>query len=542
MTNQIDQGTDRRAERALVAYVQQELSAPAIAIMGYAEILMDDAAQANRSKLANDLQRILDASRTLHCLILRLLDPATVHKAAGSVDLAEYRRTLRHDLRTPINAIKGYGEMLREDAEQGGAETLVADLDRLLGEASLLLDRIDGLVTFSGDNARPSTGTGPAAEIGAPARMVESLLKAVRPITAKEADLVAVQPSRILVVDDNASNRDLLTRRLQRQGHIVLQAENGTIALAMVEKQALDLVLLDLMMPGISGYDVLTSLKSDPRFRDIPVIMVSALSELDSIVRCIEAGADDYLAKPFEPTLLRARIGSSLERKHLRDREREMMEALRIEKERSEQLLLNILPKEIVTRLNSGETMIADRLSNVTILFADLVGFTKLSSRLSAEDLVRLLNGLFSEFDRLALDLGVEKIKTVGDAYMVAAGLPEPRADHADAVAEMALAMIQTVERINCGLPTPLQMRIGIHSGDVVAGVIGTHKFIYDIWGDTVNIASRMESHGIPNRIQISAATHRHLHDRFRLQPHGSVDVKGKGPMETFFLLGRVIA
>jgi adenylate cyclase len=524
-TDQIDQGADRRTERALVAYVRQELSAPAIAIMGYAEMLMDDAVQANRGQLIDDLQRILDASRNLHRLILSLLDPATIHQADGSTDLAEYRRTLRHDLRTPINAIKGYGEMLREDAADGGAVTLVADLDKLLGEATLLLDRIDGLVTFSGGEAPPSEGTGPAAtETGAPARMVESLLKAVRPIAAKEADLAAVQPSRILVVDDNASNRDLLSRRLQRQGHTVLQAEDGTIALAIVEKEALDLVLLDLMMPGISGYDVLASLKSDPRFREIPVIMISALSELDSIVRCIEAGADDYLAKPFDPTLLRARVGSSLEKKHLRDREREMVEALRIEKERSEQLLLNILPKAIVTRLNSGETIIADQRSNVTILFADLVAFTKLSSRLSAGDLVRLLNGLFSEFDRLALDLGVEKIKTIGDSYMVA---------------DMALAMIETVERMNCDLPIALQMRIGIHSGDVVAGVIGTHKFVYDIWGDAVNIASRMESHSLPNRIQISAATHQHLHEHFRLEPHGSVDIKGKGPMETYFLLGR---
>ena len=206
-----DQRADRRTELALVAYVRQELSAPSIAIMGYAEILMDDAVQANRGELTDDLQRILDASWTLHRLILSLLDPAIIHRTDGSADLAEFRRTLRHDLRTPINAIKGYGEMLREDAADGGAETLVADLDKLLGEATLLLDRIDGLVTFSGGDAPPSDGTGSAAtEIGVPARMVESLLKAVRPITAKEADLVAVQPSRILVVDDNASNRDLL--------------------------------------------------------------------------------------------------------------------------------------------------------------------------------------------------------------------------------------------------------------------------------------------------------------------------------------------
>ena len=236
---------------------------------------------------------------------------------------------LRHDLRTPLNAIKGYGEMLREDVADAGAETFAADLDKLLAEATLLLDRIDGLVTYSGADASAFDEVAHSSTlIAAPAMMVESLLKAVRPVPANEGELAAARPSRILVVDDNASNWDLLSRRLQRQGHTVLQAEDGAIALALVEKEALDLILLDLMMPGINGYDVLKLLKRDPRFRDIPVIMISALSELDSIVRCIEAGADDYLAKPFDPTLLRARVGSSLEKKHMRDREREMIEGI----------------------------------------------------------------------------------------------------------------------------------------------------------------------------------------------------------------------
>jgi adenylate cyclase len=508
--------------------------------MGYAEMLMEDSLQADCPQRADDLRRILDASRTLQHLILRLLDPATVHPIDSNADVTEFHRTLRHDLRTPINAIKGYAEMLREDAADASAETFRADLGRLLQEANLLLDRIDGLVTYSGSDAQPSgEATCSASEIAAPARMVEHLFNEIRPIAANEANRAAVRPSRILVVDDNASNRDLLSRRLQRQGHTVLQAEDGAGALVLIEQQNLDLVLLDLMMPGISGYDVLALLKQDPRFRDIPVIIMSALSELDSIVRCIEAGAEDYLAKPFDPTLLRARVGSSLEKKHMRDREREMVEALRLEKERSEQLLLNILPKAIVTRLSAGETVIADQLSGVTILFADLIDFTRFSSQLSARALVGLLNGLFSEFDRLAIELGVEKIKTVGDAYMLAGGLPEPRADHAHAVADMALAMVDAVTRVNYDLPVPLEMRIGIHSGDVVAGVIGTHKFIYDIWGDAVNIASRMESQGMANCIQISAATHRHIRNEFRLEPHGTLDIKGKGPMETFLLLGR---
>jgi phosphoserine phosphatase RsbU/P len=341
-----EQGADRRTERALVAYVRQELSAPATAIMGYAEMLMDDTAPADRGQFTDDLQRILDASRNLNRLILSLLDPATIHQAGGSAELTEYRRTLRHDLRTPINAIKGYGEMLREDAADGGAETLVADLDKLLKEATLLLDRIDGLVTFSGGDAPPSEGTTPTGtEIAAPASMVEGLIEAVRPVAAHEADLAAVRPSRILVVDDNESNRDLLSRRLQRQGHTVLEAEGGARALALVEKEALDLVLLDLMMPGISGYEVLAQLKSDPRHRDIPVIMISALSELDAIVRCIEAGADDYLAKPFDPTLLRARVGASLEKKHLRDEVRASLARLEEELDQARKMQLGMLPR-----------------------------------------------------------------------------------------------------------------------------------------------------------------------------------------------------
>jgi adenylate cyclase len=536
MSNVADQEAAIRIERALAAYVRQELSAPVTAVVGYAEMLMEDAVRAGRAEAVDDLKRILDASQTLNRLVLSLLDPAVFQRHEGSADLAEFRRKLRHDLRTPINAIKGYGEMLREDAMDGDGSAFVGDLDKMLAEVTLLLDRIDGLVTYSDGNASPSLGAGNAA--ATPDRMVERLLASVRTVAAEEADLAAVRPSRILVVDDNASNRDLLARRLERQGHTVLQAEDGSRALALVGELALDLVLLDLMMPGMSGYEVLTRLKADLRHRDLPVIMISALSELDSVVRCIEAGAEDYLAKPFNPILLRARVGSSLEKKHLRDRERQMVEALRAEKERSEHLLLNILPQAIVTRMNGGETVIADHLPDVTILFADLVGFTRIASAMAVADLVRMLNGLFSEFDRLAIEHGVEKIKTVGDNYMLAGGLPDPHADHACAVAGMAVAMLAAVERTSRDFGVPLQMRIGIHSGEVVAGVIGTHKFVYDVWGDAVNVASRMESHGLPNRIMISAATHARVRGRFRAEPHGMVEVKGKGLMETFFLLG----
>lgn len=522
----------------LLAYLQQELSAPAEAIAGYAEILLDEAERSGHVEFHDDLEKIHAASRSLIDYIASLVSRSRASAREQSEDSEDYRRLLRHDLRTPINAIKGFGEMLREDAVAiDDARALVADLDRLLEEASRFLERIDGLVTFSLAETEAKN-----AEVGAEpvsAMVAHRFVASVQPISESEADSVTGRPSRVLVVDDNASNRELLKRRLERQGHSVALAENGSRALEMVWEAPFDLILLDLLMPDISGFDVLSVLKSDDALRDIPVIMISALNEIDSIVRCIEAGAEDYLAKPFDPVLLRARIGSSLEKKHLRDREREALEALRIEKERSEQLLLNILPAPIIARLKSGETVIADHVNDVTILFADFVGFTELSSRLPAPELVGVLGRVFSAFDGLASKFGVEKIKTIGDAYMVACGLFGKRDDHAHAVADMALAMAETLESLNGTLPAPLEIRMGINSGDVVAGVIGAHKFVYDIWGDAVNVASRLESNSLPGQIQVSRSTYEHLGRDFILTPREGLEIKGKGATEAFFLTGR---
>jgi len=208
--------------------------------------------------------------------------------------------------------------------------------------------------------------------------------------------------------------------------------------------------------------------------------------------------------------------------------------------QRSEELLLNILPPSIAKRLKLSGGTIADGFTGVTVLFADIVGFTRLSSRLPPERIVEVLNELFCKFDDLAGHFGLEKIKTIGDCYMVAGGLPEPRADHAEAVAEMGLAMLGIVAELAARWGEALNIRIGIHSGPVVAGVIGKRKFIYDLWGDTVNIASRMESHGIPGTIQLSAASRQLLDGKYRLRQRGMIDVKGKGEMETWLLDGKL--
>lgn len=343
----------------------------------------------------------------------------------------------------------------------------------------------------------------------------------------------------ILVVDDNRMNRLKLSHGLQRQGHQVALAENGRLALEMVQAESFDLVLLDIMMPEIDGYQVLEQMKNDARLRDIPIIVISALDEMDSIVRCIEMGAEDYLLKPFNPVLLRARIGASLEKKRWRDQEQAYLQQINAEREKAERLLLNILPQPVADQLKQGQNIIADSFAEVTVLFADIVDFTPLSAGMAPKELVALLTEVFSTFDRLAERYQLEKIKTVGDAYMVVGGLPTPRPDHVEAIADIALDMQRESARIRTARNEPIHLRIGIHTGPVVAGVIGAKKFSYDLWGDTVNIADRMQSHGVCDHIQVTAAIFERLGNAYLFERRGRIPIKGKGKMLTFFLTGK---
>jgi class 3 adenylate cyclase len=428
---------------------------------------------------------------------------------------ADETARLRHALRTPLNAIKGYGELLVEEIRESGPAAPLTDLAKVLDLADRLLGEIDRIV---------ETSAAPLIDI------IGNVLRTIRPLEeADTPDPLAVS-SHILVVDDNASNRDLLSRRLAREGYRVTAAESGEAALTLTVAEGFDLVLLDLMMPGLSGFEVLCRLKADVRTSHLPVVMISALDELDSAVRCIAAGAEDYLPKPFNPVVLRARIGASLEKKRLLDE-------LRAEKERSEALLLNILPRSVVERMRRGEMVIADRIPEATILFADLVDFTSVSAGLAPEQTVKLLGELFSEFDDLAMRHGLETIKTIGDGYMVTGGILDERPESAIAVAEMALSMLDAVKVASRTIDEELQLRIGIHTGGpVIAGVLGTHKIAYDVWGDAVNTAKRMETYGLPGSVHVSAATRKALGNAFRFESRESLHVKGKGPMETYFL------
>jgi adenylate cyclase len=522
--------SERRLNQAMRAFLRQELQAPATAVTDFLGIIIEDARSNQLDHLLSDLERMRTASVQLNAFVKRLLQDTSSNLQNGESQ-QEFHRRLRHDLRTPLNAIKGYSELLIEDMEGDGQSSLRFDLEKLKQSADQLLGQVDSMVALTQqEEAAEPDGRQRQLDI------VADVLRTLEPLDAGRSG-APVQSSSILVVDDNAANRDVLARRLTREGHRVVTANSGAAALELVAAQDFDLVLLDLIMPEMSGFEVLRRLKATEHTSDVPVIVISALDEIDSVVRCIESGAEDYLTKPFNPVLLRARVEASLEKKWLRDREKKFIVDLEREKQRSEVLLLNILPQGIVNRMRGGETVIADHVDQVTILFCDLVGFTAISQALPAARTIDFLSRIFSAFDQLAAEHGVEKIKTIGDAYMVVGGIPEHQPDHAMRIATLAPRMLEAVRIISESTTLALHARIGIHTGAVVAGVLGTHKFVYDVWGDTVNTASRMESHSLPGRIQVSAATRAALKNGFTFEPRGALEIKGKGLMETYFLV-----
>lgn len=341
------------------------------------------------------------------------------------------------------------------------------------------------------------------------------------------------RPALVLVVDDEEQNRMLLRDPLEARGYEVIEAENGMEALQKVGERLPDVILLDVMMPKMDGFEVCRRLRTFWKTAPIPVLMVTALSERKERLTGIEAGATDFLTKPIDLQEVCVRIANAVSTKRLFDR-------LRAEQERSERLLLNILPKPIIERIKAGEETIADNIPEATVLFADLVGFTTLSTHVCPEQVVCLLNEIFSAFDALAEKRGLEKVKTVGDGYLVVGGAPLPREDHAEAIAELALEMRSEIERLNRAYETSIQIRIGISTGTLVAGVIGKNKFAYDIWGSAVNLAGRLASSGDSGGIQVAEPAFEKMAASYQFTEARKMEVRGCGEVVVRTLTGRI--
>ena len=340
------------------------------------------------------------------------------------------------------------------------------------------------------------------------------------------------KPGAILIVDDTPTNLEILVDFFANQGFEVFVAMDGESALDQISHARPDLILLDVMMPGIDGFETCRRLKANNETADIPVIFMTALTETVDKVKGFTVGAVDYVTKPIQHEEVLARVTTHLKlrrlQQHLEEKERE-----------TERLLLNVLPKSIVGQLKREGTVAAESFAEVSVLFADIVGFTEFSAQQDPKTLIQILNELFSTFDGLVDALGLEKIKTIGDCYMVVSGAPTPRSDHVRAIAELALGIKEAVIQFNEKQQTSFAVRIGINSGPVVAGVLGTKKFSYDLWGDTVNVASRMESYGLPNEIQVTESTYEQLRDSYMFQDRGEIAIKGIGEVRVYFLKGR---
>ncbi len=348
-----------------------------------------------------------------------------------------------------------------------------------------------------------------------------------------------IKSETILVVDDSHAIIMLISEVLGIIGYAIDTALSGEEALRKISLKKPDLILLDIEMPGMSGFEVCRKIKGDASTKDIPIIFVTGNTDFNDELEGFRLGALDYIYKPFNAHVFQARIKNHLELNRLHKNERNNLKRIKAEKDQSEILLHNILPETVVGKLKKESGVIAEDHPDVTVLFADIVGFTELSSKISAHRLVTILNDIFSAFDGLAEKFGMEKIKTIGDAYMAVGGISESRDDHPIAIADMALEMIEVVSNFSSANGTKLNIRVGLSTGPVMAGVVGLKKFIFDLWGDTVNVASRMESLGIPGNIQVSPSTYQRLQNDFIFEKRGIIHVKGKGEMPTYYLLGK---
>ncbi len=329
------------------------------------------------------------------------------------------------------------------------------------------------------------------------------------------------EKSRVLIVDDEFLNLKILTTILS-DDHSVSVAPSGAQALIVAKQLVPDLILLDIMMPEMDGYEVCRRLKIDTATEEIPVIFLTSISDVEGEAKGFDVGAVDYIAKPYNPILVKARVNTHI--------------ALVKQHRITERLLANTLPNKIIRELKATGEAKPESFENVSLLFADIVGFTRVSSQLSAEFLIGELSDIYTAFDEIVDEHECERIKTIGDAYFAVSGIPEPNSEHAVNIVRSGLAFIQYLHSRNESHEQQWEMRVGIHSGDVVGGIVGTKKYLYDVFGDAVNMASRIEEVTKPMHVGISSTTYAQIKDELSCTPQGLVQLKGKGEESLWFV------
>jgi adenylate cyclase len=545
----------------LLRGLRHELRTPINHIIGYSELLLEVAAECRHTDLLADLEKIRAAGAELGALVNQSLDAARLQTALPDTT------SLSRDLRTPLNTIVGYSELLSEEAEEAGYADLLPDLQRVRTAGRHLLSQVHALLDLAedlGDDApqRPDDRTlpsPPAAAVGIAARP---------PVTQPEQirlDRPTVTTAKLLVVDDDEANRDMLSRRLERLGYRAELADNGRAALDKIATEPFDLILLDIVMPDLDGYAVLLRLKSDETRRHIPVIVLSASDEIDTAVRCIELGAEDYLPKPIDAVLLRARIGACLEKKYLHDQEQRHLQTIEgmatelaewnrtLEQRVAEQTaqlervgrLKRFLPSRLAEAIvaTGDESLLESHRRQIAIVFCDLRGFTPFSEAAEPEEVMDVL----AEYHRAMGELISRHEGTVehfaGDGLMVVFNDPFPCSDPELRAVKMAVEMRDRMAELGQAwgrLGFEVGFGVGITLGYATLGQIGYEgRFHYAAIGSVVNLAARLCAEAKDGQILVNRRVGLAVEEIAAVSSAGSRDLKGfRDPVPAFEIVG----
>jgi class 3 adenylate cyclase len=502
----------------------------------------------------------------------------TPEKSTAPISAEKFRSNFRHDLRSNFSVLIGLGEVLRDDLIQSQNLKAVTVLESALEESRLLLDETIALInhcsiasirTFKSEvKAKLGTETlntlrsinktlGQLETITGKQELLTDMIEAVRQLTRNcnapfkdhlelssrissskllTAQEKPIEGSRghVMVIDDEKHNLYLIKTFLTRLNLTVSTYTEAQTALDDLCKGGVDLILLDLHMPQMDGLQFLKTIKRQPELAEIPVLVVTASDDADELAECIEAGAVDSLPKPFQSAFLKARILTSLELQETKRREKAIADELQIQKNRIEELLAVILPRDIIDELRTTGEVQPRRHEHVCVLFCDIVSFTQSCDTQDPEKILNDLQSLFSEFEVICDLHGLQKIKTVGDSLMAACGLTPTQENIELQTVRAALDMIACTAKH----PSGWKVRVGIHSGPVVSGLVGTKQFLFDIWGDTVNTAARIESASVPQSLTASKTTFDRLGPLVQGHSLGLVELKGKGQQEVFIITG----